>query len=631
MNEVTLSKGSVSVKVQFSPFSIQILKNNNPIIRRLSSEYDVEYKGSRRSFNPEIVRNEESLLLLKDRKIGVQCKLELTEGLLEVSWISDKILESVKDVWISIHGGEWYGQGELRFQVFPLSNHFISGTPFALKGEEFLARRIQAPFWINSYGYGILVDSYELFEAQFLGMGLMIKALSTKDFTYHVIIGKNIADCQRRFLKRVGLPRKMPNKRILAEPIFSTWAYLKKDIDQDKVLEFAREIKEHDFPCSVIEIDDKWEKDYGDHKFDFDKFPDPKGMVNEIHKMGYLVTLWVHPFINYESKNYEYAKSKGYLILDPDGKEPAKVRWWNGEGGILDISNPEAKEWFNNDLKSLKREYGINGFKFDDGDATFFPIKKDGRVIKLGKTYGNLKPNQYTDEWIRFVAENHYDLAEVRVGFLAQKYGVITREGDKESIWGLNSGLKAAIAQALTLSITGYPYIMPDMIGGNEYRFKCSKELFIRWVEATVLMPIVQYSIPPWRYDEETVEISKNYTLLHVSLAKYYVQLAEKAMKDGEPIVCPLVLRNPEDDKCTSINDEYLIGNLLVAPILEEGREEREVYLPKGVWKDFWSCKEIKGPVRVSVEAPLDKLPLYAEAHDRALLAMLEEAKKCFQ
>ena len=415
------------------------------------------------------------------------------------------------------------------------------------------------------------------------------------------------------------MPRRIPDVRILTKPIFSTWAFFKKDIDQDKVLVFAKEIHEHEFPCSVIEIDDKWEKEYGDHDFDPSRFPQPKDLVSEIHKLGYAVTLWVHPFINYESKNYEYAASRGYLIRDPEEDRPAKVRWWNGEGGLVDISNPEARAWLNGELTRLKREYGIDGFKFDDGDATFIPLsRKDSRVL-VGRTYAGLKPNQYTDEWIRFVAENHYDLAEVRTGFLAQRYGVVTREGDKESVWGLDGGLHATITQALTLSLTGYPYIMPDMIGGNEYRFRCDKELFIRWVEADIMMPVVQYSIPPWRFDNETVEIAKAYTLLHLRLADYYVELAKRAAKEGEPIISPLVLRFPHDEEAAKVNDEYLVGDLLVAPVLKRGKEEREVYLPEGVWVDLWNGKEIKGPARVSVEAPLEKLPLFASASNPRL------------
>ncbi|RLF19612.1 MAG: hypothetical protein DRZ82_05045 [Thermoprotei archaeon] len=622
MSSIAISNAEISVNIQLYPFSISISRGKTRLIERLSSEYDVELNGFRRSFHPEIVKREKNIVKVNDESIGISLELRLLNGFVEISWRSNRVIDKIVDTWVSCDLREWYGQGELRFQVFPLSRHFISGTPYSLDGNEFLARRIQAPLWLNRRGYGILIDNYELFEISFFGRGVTIKALNVKDFTYHITIGKDLRDCRRRVLKKIGLPQRMPDRRILAKPIFSTWAYFKKDINQEKVLEFAKEIKEHEFPCSVIEIDDKWETAYGDHEFDFDRFPNPKDMIGKIHKMGYLVTLWVHPFINYDSKNYEYAKSKGYLVLDPEEDIPMEVKWWNGKGGLLDISNPKAREWFNNALISLKRRYDVDGFKFDAGDATYLVIRRKGKV-RIGRTYGNLKPNQYTDEWIRFIAENHYDLAEVRVGFLAQRYGVVTREGDKESIWGLNGGLYATITQALTLSITGYPYIMPDMIGGNEYEFKCDKELFIRWVEATILMPIVQYSIPPWRYDDETVNISKKYTLLHENLVDYYIMLAKKAMKEGDPIVTPLVLRDPEDDEGAYISDEYLVGNLLVAPIVERGREEREVYLPKGVWIDIWSDREIKGPNKITVEAPLDKLPLYVEVHDKMLLNIL--------
>ena len=622
MGSITLSKNGVLVKIQTHPFSMVVCRNNTPILRRLSSEFDIEYKGAFLDFKPLILKKSSDAIVLKHRDFELYLKLSIGDGMLKVEWDSKETLDSVTDVWAAVGDKEWYGQGQLRFQVYPLSNHFTVMRPF-------LANNIQVPFWVNRNGGAILVDTYELFESYF-GNSLVIRGLYTSSFSYHVIVGRDISDARKRFLKKVGLPERMPDKRILAKPVFSTWVEYKKDIDESKILEFAKEIKEHDFPCSVVEIDDKWEKNYGDFTFDPERFPDPKGMIKSIHDMGYLVTLWVYPFINFESKNYAYAKAKGYLVLDPEKNEPAKVRWWNGEGGLLDISNPQARNWFNSLLESLKK-LGIDGFKFDAGDGYFFPIVRTERGIKLGRTYGNLTPNKYTDEWLRFIAENQYNLAEARVGFLAQRYGVIAREGDKESTWGLDNGLRAAITQALTLSITGYPYIMPDMIGGNQYCFKCDKELFIRWVEATVLMPIVQYSITPWSFDQETVEISRNYTLLHLTLADYYVSLAQAAMRDGEPIICPLTLRYPQDDDCANIDDEYLVGNLLVAPVVERGREEREVYLPKGTWFDFWSGKEVKGPAEISVEAPLDRLPLYAEVHDSVLLSMIKRARKIFK
>jgi alpha-glucosidase (family GH31 glycosyl hydrolase) len=632
MSTISLTKNDVSVIIQTLPLMIEVQHKGKPLIRRMMSEVDYECFGHPGGFHSVIVeeKNEDYVALKYGggiwglTRISTVLKIRLEDHFLEVTWDLDPSIDYVSDTWVTAEKTHWYGQGQIKYQVFPLDEYISEMKPF-------LADNIQVPFWLSKAGVGVLVDSYQLFEVRF-DRGVTIRGVGPKVFKYYIIVGEDFRDARLRFLRRVGLPEKMPDRRVLTKPVFSTWVEYKKDVNQEKVMEFLKNIRKHDFPCSVIQIDDKWEKNYGDFTFDLSKFPDPKSMVDAIHEMGYLATLWVYPFINYESENYDYTKNKNYLVLDPEKDEPAHVMWWDGSGGLLDISNPEARGWFNEKLKDLKRKYGFDGFKFDAGDGHFFPVaRSDGRIvkpIKFGRTYGGLTPNQYTDEWLRFISENHYDFAEVRVGYLAQRFGIIAREGDKESTWGLDNGLHAAITQALTLSLTGYMYIMPDMIGGNQYRYKCDKELFIRWAEAASLMPIVEYSITPWTYDEETVEIAKRYTLLHESLSDYYISLAIDAKEKGEPILCPLVLRYVEDEKCSCINDEFLVGNLLAAPIVKSGVFERSVYLPEGTWLDFWNMEEIKGPIETVAKAPLDRLPLYAEVHDLHLTALLEEARK---
>jgi alpha-glucosidase len=68
----------------------------------------------------------------------------------------------------------------------------------------------------------------------------------------------------------------------------------------------------------------------------------------------------------------------------------------------------------------------------------------------------------------------------------------------------------------------------------------------------------------------------------------------------------------PNDEATYSLDDQFLFGDsLLVAPVLEEGARRREVYLPAGTWIDWWAGKQHTGPVKISVEAPLDRLPLF--------------------
>jgi alpha-glucosidase (family GH31 glycosyl hydrolase) len=632
MNSTTISRDGVSVEVYTKPLTIKVYRVDRPLLQRLSNEVDYEHSGIPGNFyNVEVEHKDERTIVLKcegnywsPTKSFAKLRLSLDNRLINVSWEAESQFDYISDTWVSAGETQWYGQGQLIIQAFPLNNHVVEMRPF-------ITGNIQPPLWFTRTGVAILVDNYQLFDTRF-DRGITVRGLNTSSFSYKIIVGEGLVDTRRKALKEIGLPQRMPDRRVLTRPIFTTWVEYKQGVDQEKVLKFVKDIKEHDFPCSVIQIDDRWEKKYGEYTFDNSKFPDPKNMVKAIHDAGFLATLWVHPFINRDSESYEYFKSRRLLVWDPERDEPAEIVWWNGSAGLLDISNPEACRWLDRKLRDLKDNYGFDGFKFDGGDAYFFPFsKKDGgivRPIKIGRTYGNITPNQYTDEWLRFIFDNHYELAEARVGYLAQSFGVIAREGDKESSWGIDNGLYAAVTQALTLSTVGYPYIMPDMIGGNQYKYRCDKELFARWVEAVSLMPVVEYSITPWTYDGETIDIAKKYSLLHVYLGDYYVSLAEKAMKTGDPILCPLVLRYPGDENCSRINDEYFVGNLLVAPVLKSRCDERTVYIPEGKWIDFWSNKEINGPIEITSESPLDRLPLYVEIRDSELMATIRKVRK---
>lgn len=132
---------------------------------------------------------------------------------------------------------------------------------------------------------------------------------------YEICQGSNILDIWKDMTKRhVQKPRDIPNESLIRNAIWSTWAIYKGDINQTKVLEFAQQIHDYNFPCSQIEIDDNWTPKYGDIDFDKRKFPDPKAMIAELTHLGYRTTVWMHPFFNMDSEAAIYAATKGYLL-----------------------------------------------------------------------------------------------------------------------------------------------------------------------------------------------------------------------------------------------------------------------------------------------------------------------------
>lgn len=117
--------------------------------------------------------------------------------------------------------------------------------------------------------------------------------------------------------------------------------------------------------------------------------------------------------------------------------------------------------------------------------------------------------------------------------------------GDKESRWGFDNGLSTLIPTVLTMGILGYPYILPDMIGGNGYVYDADnpftatelpgKELYIRWLQVTSYMPAMQFSFVPWQYDEEVVEISRKFVEIHQEVVSPMIlEAAKVAEAEGQ-------------------------------------------------------------------------------------------------
>lgn len=100
-------------------------------------------------------------------------------------------------------------------------------------------------------------------------------------------------------------------------------------------------------------------------------------------------------------------------------------------------------------------------------------------------------------------------MIEVRAGQRTQDLPVFIRMIDKDSLWTYENGLPTLITTLLQMNMNGYPFVLPDMIGGNGYGGKPDKELFIRWMQANVFMPNMQYSFVPWDFDNEVINVQQ--------------------------------------------------------------------------------------------------------------------------
>jgi alpha-glucosidase (family GH31 glycosyl hydrolase) len=155
---------------------------------------------------------------------------------------------------------------------------------------------------------------------------------------------------------------------------------------------------------------------------------------------------------------------------------------------------------------------------------------------------------------------------------------------------------------------------MPDMVGGNQYDSdKIDGELLVRWAQASALMPLLQFSLGPWHFDEETTRLCREASELHVKFSPYIQKLAAAVPKTGEPILRPLWYNFPMERGAEAVMDEFMVGDaLLVAPVVAQGQVHRDIYLPEGEWRDYKTDKIMEGGRWVrDYAAPRDTLPLF--------------------
>jgi len=579
--------------------------------------------------------------------------------------------------------GHWYGGGALINQPLRWNEIMLPLSDFATddNGPTGLTT-VLTPAWLNSRGLGLRVltpfqlgfnqppsrllawqkgisqdlipfDQRPFRNRKSVGDGQI--TLVGDDLQFEILIEENILAVYHSLQESVGRPHQTPPLELLGAPIWTTWARYKDRIDQSTVLDFASQIQKQGYPYHVLEIDDRWQTSYGDLEFDPERFPDPSSMIDQLHQWNFKVTAWVIPFFHPYSQAGTEAADAGYLVRTANG-DPYRVMWWQGAGYLLDVTNPAALDWYKGRLDQFANRVGLDGYKFDAGEAKFVP--QDGVFHKPLTSR-----NDYTQRYVQWIGEN-FSFCEVRSGWMNQESPIFFRLWDLWSTWGTDNGLRSIIPSTLSMALTGYPFVFPDMIGGNAYfRFPTNKlvsgffhrvvipflegrlknssphpdeealglsdvppfleksvhfgyptpELIVRWTQANVFLQVMQFSLAPWDFGEKTNRICRQYANLHLDFVPLLDKYARQAVETGDPIIRPVFWLAPDDERALVCEDQFLVGDeLLVAPVLYPRQRSREIYFPPGQWQDHWTGEIFHGPAVVqNYPAPLEKLPFF--------------------
>ena len=387
-------------------------------------------------------------------------------------------------------------------------------------------------------------------------------------------------------------------------------------------------------PAGNYEFDRPWtdgvsERGYpGFASFRFDpvRFPNTDAMLAALQRRGYHVLVWVGPWALGE--NAPDAERFGYYA------PRTQI--------LIDFTNPAAGTWWTGKVQSLV-EQGIAGLKLDRSEFALSEIgdavpDRPTDVFADGRNGVELK-NGYTLDFARvhydaFAARRGTDFFNyLRAGYAgSQQYGIFEggdTTGRNAFGTGLPTdlGLRSAILSLARVAFMGFPLWGTDT--GGYYQFG-QRDVFARWLEFSALCPLMEIGggnqgggqHAPWDMptqpadDAEMIDIYRRYVTLHHELVPLLYSLALGAHASGRPVARPLVFDFPGDPMVADLWDEFLLGHdLLVAPLWQNGSRSRSVYLPEGTWIDYWDpSQRIDGPLTVTADAPLDRLPLYVRA-----------------
>jgi alpha-D-xyloside xylohydrolase len=493
------------------------------------------------------------------------------------------------------------------------------------------------PVLLSTKGYGLLWDNYSasnFYGAEDGNTKFKYVSESGKMVDYYFFYGP-------QFDRIINLYREATGKA----PMFPKWAFgLFQSQDryksQDEVLSVKDGYRKNHIPVDVI-VQDWYYWDplpIGSHVMKPERYPDPKKMVDELHKANIhgMISIW--PVMGTGTNNFDALKKMGGLT---------SITWNNVVTHTFDTyydaHNPKARELYWQQARdSLIKRYGWDAWWIDqcepDNGALLDERRKavfyTGKGIDYFNTYSLMHTVGIYKGWRR-------DIPGKRAFFLARQ-AFAGQQRNSTTLWSSDitctfDAYKKQVPQGINACTSGTPYWTSD-IGGYHYHWTPPdwskpefRELFTRWFQFGTFCPIFRIHGKGERalfsnnWDNKTKSILLHFDNLRYRLLPYIYSLAGKVTTDNYTIMRSLAFDFRNDPEVYNVQDQYMFGPaFLVCPVTEQlytgdnaaaKEKTRSVYLPKSTkWYNFWTGETINGGQTISVPAPIDSMPLYVKA-----------------
>lgn len=346
---------------------------------------------------------------------------------------------------------------------------------------------------------------------------------------------------------------------------------------------FIDGMAERDIPLAAFHYDCYWMREFHWCDFEWDKrfFGDIESTLKRLHEdKGLHICAWINPYIGQRGEMFKEGRDKGYLVRKPNG-EVWQTDFWQAGMGLVDFTNPAAREWFKDKVKALLNQ-GVDAIKTDFGER--IPrdvVGYDGSPkLSMHNWYTQLY-NQAVFEAIEETYGKGNACLYARSATVGGQQQPVHWGGDCESTF---NGMAQSLRAGLSLTSSGFGFWSHD-IGGFEGAFP-DPAVYKRWVAFGMLGSHSRlhgstvYRVP-WLFDEEdekngvalvpgqtAVDVVREFTKLKLELMPYVYQLGLQPHVNGTPVMRSMFVEFPDDPACRTLDRQYMFGpSMLVAPV----------------------------------------------------------------
>ncbi|WP_018142548.1 alpha-xylosidase [Alloscardovia criceti] len=498
------------------------------------------------------------------------------------------------------------------------------------------------PFYMTSRGYGVLVNnrghvSYEVGSENTEAVQFSVPG---EGLDFFVIYGPTPKEILSRYTALVGRPSNVP---AWTYGLWLTTSFTTK-YDEKTITSFVDGMAQRNIPLSAFHYDCYWMREFQWTDFEFDKrfFGDIEDVENTLHRLheekGLHICAWINPYLGQHGAAFDEALEKGYLVKKANG-EVWQTDLWQAGMGLVDFTNPDARQWFKDKVKGLLH-HGVDAIKTDFGeriprDVVWF----DGSPkLSMHNWYTQLY-NQTVFEALEETYGEGNACLYARSATVGGQMQPVHWGGDCESTF---NGMAQTLRAGLSITSSGFGFWSHD-IGGFEGAFP-DPAVYKRWVAFGMLGSHSRlhgstvYRVP-WLFDEEdekngvrnpagqtAVDVLRQFTLLKLSLMPYVYETGLQPHAQGIPVMRSMFLEFPDDPTSRTLDKQYMFGSsFLVAPVFGyDGNVE--YFLPAGTWANWLTGEKVSSASGVwrREHHDFDSIPLWVR--DGSLIVSQPEA-----